>query len=55
MDGQYLEFDFVSVVQDRLTPPIIHISWCQVIQGFMVSLMVVVLDELLNLVFQLTR
>ena len=54
-DGQCLEFDFVSVVQDRLTPPIIHISWWQVIQGFMVSLMVVVLDELLNLVFQLTR
>ena len=53
-DGQCLEFDFVSVVQDRQTPPVIHISWCQVIQGFMVSLMVLVLVELLNLAFQFT-
>ena len=50
-----LYFDFLSFVQNLLATTIKYVSRCQVIQRFMVTLMVVVFDELADAPFQVSR
>ena len=48
-------FDPFSFRQNRLTTPEANIRRGQVFQAFMVSLVVVVIDERLDLLFKITR
>ena len=50
-----VSFDPLSVSQYRFSAPKVDVSRCQVIQAFMVTLVVVVIDERLNLLFKITR
>jgi len=53
-NGHRIDFDLLPSLQDLLPPTIKHICRGQVFQGFVIALMVVILDKFLNLVFQLT-
>ena len=48
-----LSFDAFSLCQYRLSAAEINISWRQVFQALMVSLMVIVIDERLDLPFKI--
>jgi hypothetical protein len=49
-----VSFDPFSFRQNRLPAPEVNISRGQVFQAFMVSLVVVVIDERLDLLFKIT-
>ena len=49
-----VSFNPFSIGQYVLAAPKVDISWCHVVQAFMVSLMVVVIDEPLDLLLQVT-
>ncbi len=48
-----LSFDPFSFCQNRLPAPEVNVGWRQVFQALMVSLMIVVIDEPLDLLFQI--
>ena len=48
-----LSFDPVSLCQNRLPAPEVNVGWGQVFQALMVSLMIVVIDEGADLLFQI--
>ena len=52
-DGPFL--DPFSFRQNRLPAPEVNIGRRQVVQAFVVSLVVVVIDEQLDLLFKITR
>ena len=50
-----VSFDPFSVGQYFMAAPKVDIGRCQVVQALLVTLMVVVIDEPLNLLFKITR
>ena len=48
-----LSFDPVSFCQNRLPAPEVNVGWRQIVQALMVSSMVVVIDEHLDLLFKI--
>ena len=48
-----LSFDPFSLCQNRLPAPEVNVGWRQVFQALMGSLMIVVIDEPLDVLFQI--
>ena len=50
-----LSFDVFSLCQYRLSAAEVNISWRQVFQALMVSLVIIVIDERLDLLLKIAR
>ena len=52
---QGVQFNLLSPVKDLLSSPIVNISWRQIVERFVVTLVIVVIHKLADTLLQVAR